>query len=156
MSFSKDRIRVLLDTTYLLPVVGIEVEGVEKSLIILKNMYRSGKVEIYYTPFNILEIVGKLSRIEYDRDRVRLGLRAIRETFRVTHPTIAGYIRALELRRKGFRDLIDLLLYATAKTRRLIFLTRDCELVNFLKEVGEDTAVVMHEEDFVKKYSEYT
>jgi len=156
MSFSKDRIRVLLDTTYLLPVVGIEVEGVEKSLIILKNMYRSGKVEIYYTPFNILEIVGKLSRIEYDRDRVRLGLRAIRETFRVTHPTIAGYIRALELRRKGFRDLIDLLLYATAKTRRLIFLTRDCELVNFLKEVGEDTTVVMHEEDFVKKYSEYT
>ncbi len=90
--------------------------------------------------------------MNYDRERVALGLKSIRETFRVTHPTVAGYMKALELRRKGFRDLIDLLLYATARTRKLCFLTRDEDLVNFLKEVGEDTTSIIHEREFIEKY----
>jgi len=50
-------------------------------------------------------------------------------------PTTRGYVKALELRRKGFGDLIDLLLYATSKTRGLLLLTRDAALVEFLKTV---------------------
>jgi len=71
----------------------------------------------------------------------------------VTHPTIAGYLRALELRRGGFRDLIDLLLYETSRTRRLGFLTRDLSLIRFLEEVGEDTANIVYERDFIQKHS---
>ncbi|ABM81172.1 PIN domain-containing protein [Hyperthermus butylicus] len=151
MSSSGERIRILLDTTYLLPIVGIDVEGVEEALRVLERLYRLGRAEIYYTPFNILEIVGKLSKTSYDRKRVRLGLASIRETFRVTHPTVTGYLRALELRRKGFKDLIDLLLYETSRTRRLGFLTRDLSLIRFLEEVGEDTANIIYEEDFIRK-----
>ncbi len=152
MSSSGNRIRILLDTTYLLPIIGIEVEGAEKPLTILEGLYRSGRAEIYYTPFNILEIVGKLSKMDYDKERVELGLRSIRETLRVTYPTTRGYMKALELRRKGFRDLIDLLLYATSKTRKLSFLTRDRDLIDFLREAGEDITNVIHEEEFVDKY----
>lgn len=148
-----ERIRILLDTTYLLPIVGIEVEGIEEVLKVLERLYRLGRAEIYYTPFNMLEIVGKLSRTNYDRRRVRLGLVSIRESFKVTHPTIAGYLRALELRRGGFRDLIDLLLYETSRTRRLGFLTRDLSLIRFLEEVGEDTANIVYERDFIQKHS---
>ncbi len=152
MSSSERRVRILLDTTYLLPIVGVDVEGVGEALKALKRLYRLGRVEIYYTPFNILEILGKLSRIGYDGERVRLGLASIREAFRVTHPTPAGYVKALELRRKGFKDLIDLLLYVTSKTRRLGFLTRDLGLIRFLEEVGEDTRNIIYEEDFIRKY----
>jgi len=46
--------------------------------------------------------------------------------------------KALELKKRGFRDAIDLLLYLTAKDNGLLFLTYDAELVRFLKDVGED------------------
>ncbi len=152
MRYSRERIRILLDTTYLLPIVGVDVEGIEEALRVLEKLYRLGKAEIYYTPFNILEIIGKLSKTSYDSRRVKLGLTSIRESFRVTHPTIAGYLKALELRKKGFKDLIDLLLYTTAKTRGLSLLTRDTELINFLEEAGEDTTNIIPEDQFIKKY----
>lgn len=153
---SKSRVvKILLDTTYLLPVVGIDVEGIERPLTILKKLREEGKIEVYYTPFSILEILGKLSKIDFDRERVEMGLKAIRESFRVTHPTVKGYMKALKLRRKGFRDLIDLLLYTTSRTRRLNFLTRDRDLIEFLKKVGEDVDNVVYEEElekFVEKH----
>ena len=145
---SKSRVvKILLDTTYLLPVVGIDVEGVEKPLTMLKKLREEGRVEIYYTPFNILEILGKLSRMDYDRERVELGLRAIRESFKIAYPTVKGYMKALELRKKGFKDFIDLLLYTTSRTRRLNFLTRDRDLIEFLKSVGENVDNVIYEEE---------
>ncbi len=54
MNSSRTRIRVLLDTTYLLRVVGVGVEGVEELLVVLEKMYKSGEITIYYTPFSIL------------------------------------------------------------------------------------------------------
>lgn len=154
MSSSRDRtrMRILLDTTYLLPVVGVEVEDVNPVLRILARLYHQGAVEIYYTPFNLLEITGKLSRTGYDRERVRLGLASIRESFRITHPTPAGYLKALELRVKGFKDLVDLLLYTTSRTRRLSFLTRDTALVRFLEKVGESTDNILLEDTFIRKH----
>ena len=152
MSSSESKIRILLDTTYLLPIVGVDVEGVRETLEALEKLYRLGRVEIYYTPFNMLELVGKLSRINYDKRRVELGLKSIREAFRVTQPTSAGYLRALELRRKGFKDTIDLLLYTTSRTRMLRFLTRDAKLIDFLENVGEDTSSIIREEEFLARY----
>ena len=156
MNSSRSKTKILLDTTYLLPIVGIDVENVETPLTILRNLYGLGEVVIYYTPFNILEILGKLSRISYKAERVKLGLRSIRESFKMIHPTIMGYMKALELRRKGFKDLIDLLLYTTSKTRKLEFLTRDEELIEFLRRVGEDVNNIVYEGEFIKKYGGYT
>ncbi|MEB2835858.1 MAG: PIN domain-containing protein [Desulfurococcales archaeon] len=152
MNSSEGRLRILLDTTYLLPIVGVDVEGVGEALRALERLYRLGRAEVYYTPFNLLEILGKLSRINYDPGRVRLGLASIREAFRVTHPTPAGYMKALELRRRGFKDAVDLLLYTTSKTRGLTFLTRDLSLIRFLEKAGEDTANILYEEDFTRKH----
>jgi len=150
MSYSRSRI--LLDTTYLLPIIGVYVDNVEKPLSIFEKLYRSGAVEIFYTPFSLLEIVDKLSKLKYDKRRVEIGLKAIRSRFKMVTPTTRGYIKALELRGKGFRDLIDLLLYTTSKTRGLLLLTRDAALVEFLKMVGEDTPNIVLEEEFVKTY----
>lgn len=82
------------------------------------------------------------------------GLKVVYDEFIQVHPTIEGYIKALGLRSKGFRDLIDLLLYTTSLTRNLLFLTRDKALINFLQEQGESTEIIIYENGFIKKFSD--
>ena len=148
-----DKIHILLDSTYLLPIIGLDVEGIEKALSTLRTLRRRKMAIYYYTPFNILEILGKLSRIEYDRDLVVKGLSLIIEEFTLANPSIEGYIKAMNLRKKGdFKDLIDLLLYTTSLTRNLMFLTRDLELINFLQGCGERLDNILYEDDFIRKY----
>ncbi len=147
---SLDKLRVLLDSTYLLPIIGVEVKGIRKALLILRRLRKVGKLEVYYTPFNLIEIIGKISKIKYDKNIVYQGLTLIEEEFILTTPTLEGYIKALELKSKGFRDRIDLLLYTTSTTRNLKFLTRDTALINFLEKQGENTNNILHEEEFIK------
>lgn len=150
---SSVKLKILLDSTYLLPIVGIEVEGVTEIFTVLKELKRRKLSEFYYTPFNIFEIIGKIAKLKYDHDIVVTGLSLIEEEFKLTYPKVEGYIKALDLRRRGFNDLIDLLLYATSLTRNLLFLTRDLNLISFLEKLGEETKNIVYEEDFLKKHS---
>jgi len=147
------KIRILLDTTYILPIIGIDVEDIEKVIILLKKLRDKGVAEFYYTQFNILEIIGKLGRIDFDKDRVKLGLISIKEEFIEVKPSLKAWLKALELRRKGFRDIIDLLLYTTSLTNNILFLTRDIELIKFLEDIGEDTSTILPEEKFLYTYA---
>ena len=145
--------RLLLDSTYLLPIVGVDVKGVEKVILILKELHNSKGVKYYYTPFNIIEIIGKLSKTTYNPDRVYTGLTSIREEFNLAYPTINGYLKALKLRSLGFKDLIDLLLYTTSLSNNIPFLTRDEDLIKFLTVHGERIDNIIFERDFVKNFS---
>jgi len=149
---SSRKLKLLLDSTYLLPIVGVEVEGIEEALIFLKRLRDEEKAEYYYTPFNLFEIIGKLSRLNYDVNRVTIGLTAIEEEFKLIQPTRQAYLKALTLQAKGYRDLIDLLLYATSQTSDIIFLTRDYTLIKFLKENHEDISKILDEKKFLEKY----
>ena len=150
---SSRKMKILLDTTYLLPIVGVDVVGVEQALRVLKKLRDRGVAEYYYTQYNIFEILGKLGRIRYDVERVTIGLLAIEEGFKQVEPSLKGWLKALELRSKGYKDLIDLLLYATSLTHNLIFLTRDKQLIEFLKKNNENVDLVMYEEELTTKYS---
>lgn len=88
-------LKLLLDSTYLLPIVGIKVEDIENALILLKKLKEKGIAEYYYTPFNLFEIIGKLSKLRYEPDRVSMGLTAIEEGFKLIQPTREGYLKAL-------------------------------------------------------------
>ena len=88
-------------------------------MVALRELRRRSVIEIYYTPFNIIEILGKIPKIKYDPNIVFTGLTLIEEEFKLTYPTVEGYMKALELRSRGFKDLIDLLLYTTALTQNL-------------------------------------
>ena len=146
MNYSGKRLRILLDSTYLLPILGVDVDDIRDVIVDLKKLYDEGKAVYYYSPYSLLEILGKISKSAYNEHRLKLGLTAIEEKFTKILPTIYGYIKALKLKTKGFRDLIDLLLYTTAKTNSVLFLTRDKELVDFLLEHGEDTSIILLEE----------
>jgi len=46
--------------------VGVDVEGVRNVMFILKRLRDEGVAECYYTQYNILEILGKLGRLQFD------------------------------------------------------------------------------------------
>ena len=94
-------------------------------MLILTKLRDEGLAEYYYTQYNVLEILGKLGRINFDMERVVAGLLAIKEEFKQVNPSVKGWLKALELKGRGFKDLIDLLLYATSLTYNINFLTRD-------------------------------
>ena len=54
--------------------------------------------------------------------------------------------------KRVFRDLIDLLLYTSSRSRGLMFLTRDKVLIEFLRGIGEPIDNILYEEDFVNTY----
>jgi hypothetical protein len=151
---SSGKLRIILDSTYLLPIVGIGVEDVDEALLLLKRLRDEDKAEYYYSPFSLLEILGKLSRLKCDQGRVSAGLTSIGEEFKLAHPTAEGYLKALVLRAKGYRDIIDLLLYATSLTADKLLLTRDRALIEFLRENHEDVKNILREEELLEKYGQ--
>ncbi len=152
MSSRKERLRLLLDTSYLLPALGVRVRGVERALEVLDRLARQEQLEAYYTPFNMVEALAKAARLGVSVRRVALGLRSIRRWLRQLKPTTRVYYVAYRLRCMGFSDMIDLLLYATARVYGVKLLTRDRKLLEFLESVGEDTSAVLAEEEFVNRF----
>lgn len=150
---SSARLEILLDSTYILPIVGVEVKGIRDVLVVLRKLKKERKATFYYTTFNMVEILGKVAKYKYNYDIVYTGLSVIQEEFKLTYPTVKGYLKALKLKQEGFKDLIDLLLYTTSLTRNLLFLTRDNALVDFLESVGENLENILYEEEFLEKYS---
>ena len=146
--------KVLLDSTYLLPIFGVAVKGVERVLEVLESLHRSRAIKIYYTCFNILEIISKISKMQYSVRMVEMGINSIMESFQQAYPKPQSYMKALRLKSMGFNDLIDLLLYTTSVDNSLKMLTRDKDLLEFLRKSGEgeaETTIVM-EEEFLRNY----
>ena len=144
--------KILLDTTYILPILGLEVKETKHVLSLLSKLYHRGLIEIYYSSLSLLEAIAKISRRSYDEELVRIGLLSIEESFKRIEPGPEDYLLALRLRSKGFRDLVDLLLYSIARNNGLLFLTRDKSLATFLRETGEQIRHIILEDEFIKKY----
>jgi len=70
---SSTELRILLDSTYILPILGVEVEGIDEVLVVLRRLRRKKRARFYYTEFNILEILGKIAKVRYNRDIVATG-----------------------------------------------------------------------------------
>jgi len=99
------KLKILLDTTYLLPALGVKVDIEPQIFEILKQLYISRHAEFYYTSLNILEALGKIAKTKYDINVVSIGLESIKNNLKLLTPTVKDYLKALELRSKGFRDL---------------------------------------------------
>ncbi len=148
--------KILLDSTYLLPIIGVDVIGIDKTIKLLGKLFSRGIVQYYYTLFNIFEIMGKISKLRYDLKRVSMGLVSIHENFNLLHPSIEDFLLALKLKSLGFHDLIDLLLYSISYHNRIYLLTRDIKLYEFVKNQGFSISNILLEDQFVKKYGSET
>jgi len=151
---SLKKIKILLDSTYLLPILGVEVVDVRSVLIVLKKLYDKDIAIYYYTPLNIFEALGVISKTNYDYSIVAKGLKAITENFIEITPSPEEYLYALELKKKGFKDLIDLILYSVSLKRNIFFLTRDETLIDFIKRNNGELRYILFEKDFFNKYKD--
>jgi predicted nucleic acid-binding protein len=126
--------RVLVDTSLLLPTLGIEVERAEKILEKLSNY------EVYYSDFSILECLWVASSLERKGEFVQeifdVGLESIFEGYAKAGDNAEVFIKAFELYKMGHNDLIDCILYSTALHNNMKFASLDKELKKFVRDNG--------------------
>ena len=118
--------KVLIDTTFLLPALGLDVGGEVTDII-----KRFERHDIYFTELSLLEAMWVIRRIERRGERVDFklvstGLKSILSTYKLVKIPRTAYVKAV--RDKRHNDLIDLILYYTALVYRMKFLTLDTKL----------------------------
>ena len=136
MSNREATLRVLLDTSFILPSLGIDVgEKVSKGLKLLA----AKTPEIYYSPFSILESLWVLSKTIEDApsplESFRVGLRSVMESGRYRRVNEDSKImnEAFRLYKLGHKDMIDNILYASSTQLDLKLLTLDNDLKSFIQ-----------------------
>ena len=129
--------RILLDTSFLLPTLGISVSGITPEAI---SNLAEAQTGIYYSRFSILESLWVAARTikdgTSDGESFRLGLRSIMEGGRYARVEEDSEIfsEAFKLHTLGHKDMIDNILYASAARLGLLLLTVDDDLKKFVLE----------------------
>jgi predicted nucleic acid-binding protein len=125
--------RILLDTSYLLPLFGIDVEidGLKENFPkVLK------KFEVYYSPISLIETKFIILRLLKDGinllEDYRVGLDSIlaEDLFKPTPLTNSEIEEVADrlLIDKGLKDYFDRMIYATAVVFKLALVTEDRKL----------------------------
>ncbi len=125
--------KVLIDTSFLLPALGIDVE---EEVLEAISLFR--RVEIYYLEIGLLEAIWKILKIVPNNkfDRVKIGIEAIRNTYNIMLSPPEAYIEAVKIYRMGHNDFIDALYYATAMINDIPWLTIDYSFIDSLLHNG--------------------
>ena len=123
--------KVLLDTSLLLPTLGIDVEKVNKILKRLRDH------ELYYSDFSILECLWVVNSLKkkgrFDYDSFESGIKSILECYTKADINAEIVLKAFEIHEMGHKDIIDCLLYSTALHNNMKFASLDNELKKFVK-----------------------
>ncbi len=136
---------ILLDTSFILPTLGVDVEEISP-----KDLEAMGSVRkrtgLCCSQISFVEILGLLGKSKnVDKLAVGMGIKSLFEsgTYRWISPSSGAIRIALELRSKGHKDNIDNILYATALDSGMLFLSLDKELKAFLQENGYDSDIIV-------------
>ena len=123
--------KLLLDTTYLLPAIGIGVRSVPRTVV--RDLHGRGH-DVAICTVTIFELAAKGARFIRDRklseDQVREGIQAVLsdETIRHVQFQDPGILtRAIDMRSK-VNDFIDCLILAAAATTADALVSEDEEL----------------------------
>ena len=135
MKILLDKIRILLDTSFILPTLGITVSGVTPEAI--KFLTEVPQIQIYYSRFSVLEslwVATRISDAKFDAETFQLGLRSIIEghKYKRVEEDSEIFKEAFRLYRLGHKDMIDNILYASALSLGLMLLTLDDQLKKFV------------------------
>lgn len=143
-------VKVLVDSTFLLPSLGIKVAQISDSDIRELAKLRS-KTRFFCIHQSLVELLGKVGREwistsdEKALETVEEGLRSLLESGVYTwiRPSLGALMEAVILRKKGHKDIIDNMLYSTAADLGMSFLSLDTELIKFLEEHHYSTQAIV-------------
>jgi len=136
---------ILLDTSFLLPILGFET-----SRRVMNAFQRLGSYKLYYNDISILEALWKIVKIiegtEEQISRIEEGIRAIRDTMKYVFIDEEVLKNAIYMYKLGHRDMIDNLLYSIAISRELKLLTVDEDLIKFIEKHNLPKNIITPEE----------
>lgn len=145
---------VLLDTSFMLPTLGIDVaEVTTRDLEIMRDVSRKANFYCSYVSFvEIFGLLGKKFR-RTDGSAVRTGIKSLLESgaYRWANPSSEAIGLAFELRIKGHKDNIDNILYSTALSSGMLLLSLDAELKRFLQENGYRSDMMVGTKELLKR-----
>lgn len=125
--------KVLLDTSFLLPVLGFET-----SSRVMEAFQKLSTYDLHYNDISILEALWKIVKIvektEDQISRIKEGIKAIRDTMKYAPVDEKAIESAIHMYKLGHRDMVDNLLYSIATSKGLKLLTVDENLVEFVKK----------------------
>ncbi len=150
--------KILIDTTYLLPIFGIEVESFdEQDILKLKMLYEKGKIEFYCLDVIWTELIAKVAKemIKHHMINETLIDEAVKSilksgVFKWISPNAEAIKLAFKLRILGHKDMIDNLLYSTAKVKGFIFMSMDESFRNFLRKNNMDVSIIMNHKEIIR------
>ncbi len=128
----KNSPRILLDTSFLLPMMGFETNRIVMDTIPLLR-----KCEVFYSDLSILEALWKIVKHIDTEEKMRIvlqGIELIEKTFSLAKLNSRALEIALKLYAMGHKDLIDDILYGLALSEKLLFLSIDRELRDFIEK----------------------
>jgi len=140
----------VVDSTYLLPSLGISIKGLEAEDIRLISKFRESVEYCYPAPL-LVELVAKAAR-EASKKKLKSlpeaaveGLKALLAGLGVVVelPEPNGLVLAAELWIKGHRDIMDDVAYAHAVKTQAYFMTLDEAFKRFLSEKGYALDIVI-------------
>jgi len=153
------KIKIVLDTSYLLPFFGVRVKDLNDE-VLKKLIIAFKQVEVLYPTLMIPELIAKISK-----ELIKKGKQineSIVEAFesllgkvdiQLVEPQINHIVKAIEIRTKGHRDIFDCIVYATALEENAKLLTMDTEFIQFLESNEYDTNIVWDHNKLLKQIS---
>lgn len=151
-SREKSSNKYVIDTSYLLPLVGIEVEGLDEETI--NKLFN---LELHYPSALIPELVGviikearKMKLKEIPKDAIEGFNSIVYGGFIKIIPSEGDDIKTIyKLFEMGCNDIFDAILYATSKRLNLKAISMDKSFKDFLKEHGFNFKVLVSHKDVI-------
>ncbi|MDM7275359.1 MAG: PIN domain nuclease [Thermoprotei archaeon] len=131
---SKKNLKILLDTSFLLPFLGFKTDDIVMNTLPILREY-----EIYYNDISILEALWKIAKTVGKEEVftvVSRGVDSLKRTFKHADIDERAVAIALKMYVLGHRDMIDNILYGISVSREINLLTIDESLKMFIEGRG--------------------
>lgn len=130
---------IIVDTSYLLPLFGIRVEGIDENILFELS---SQGISLFYPKLLIVELIAKIGREAAKRGLSKLPEETIEALnalllevdVNLIEPSIKHLETAIKLRILGHKDMFDNILYATAFHEKKYLLMEDPTYLKFLRK----------------------
>jgi len=146
---SSPNIKILLDTSFLLPILGFETS--HEVMSAFQKLYAH---TLYYNDISILEALWKIVKVikseESEIKRILEGIIAVRNTMEYASISEKAIENSINMYKLGHRDMIDNLLYSIALSEGLRLLTVDKELINFIEKHGFPKQYILTPEELTQ------
>lgn len=131
---------MIIDTIYLLPLVGIKVES---NLLAMmdENEFDPQLEELSISLISVFEVQAKCAKLKIPEKVVLDGLDAILHGFTVEPFYEGSVVREAQRLREKFNDYIDCVIIATASTRKEHLLTEDSRILNEAQWIRQNCGV---------------